>query len=168
MWLFHGAKDAIVPVAYSRALVDAVRDVGGTALYTEYPDGGHDIGYQMIADAYAEVIAGSDEGLFYWLFNQGDNASDMFVRTDPNGDGAVDIADAIFTLSFLFAGGTAPSCLDAADANDDGAVDSADAIAYLSHLFAETGPLPEPTGECGPDPTADALDCSSFPPCDEE
>jgi hypothetical protein len=88
------------------------------------------------------------------------------VRGDTNTDNTLDIADAIFTLSYLFANGPSPSCEDAADANDDGAVDIADTIAVLSHLFASSGDLPEPFGECGVDPTNDDLDCSSFPPCE--
>ncbi len=89
-----------------------------------------------------------------------------FSRGDANADSAIDIADAVFTLSYLFASGAPPSCLDAADANDDGAVDIADAIAVLSYLFAGAGDLPEPFGECGIDPTVDELGCSSFPPCE--
>jgi hypothetical protein len=69
-------------------------------------------------------------------------------------------------LSYLFAQGLVPDCLDAADANDSGAVDIADAIAILSHLFAHTGPLPPPFGACGIDPTIDALDCLSYPHCE--
>ena len=42
-----------------------------------------------------------------------------FVRGDSNGDGAIDIADAIAVLSYLFAGGRALDCDDAADVNDD-------------------------------------------------
>ena len=90
-----------------------------------------------------------------------------FLRGDANASNAIDIADAIFTLSYLFAHGPVPSCLDAADANDSGGIDIADAITILSHLFAQAGPLPAPFGECGVDPTTtdDTLDCSSFPPC---
>ncbi|UCF32328.1 MAG: hypothetical protein JSV78_08320 [Phycisphaerales bacterium] len=54
-----------------------------------------------------------------------------FLRADPNTDNAIDLADAIFTLSDLFAAGPAPTCLDAADANDDGAVDLADGVYIL-------------------------------------
>ncbi len=93
-------------------------------------------------------------------------ASPWIKRGDANADNTIDIADAIFTLSYLFAEGPAPSCLDAADANDDGAADIADAIAVLSHLFANAGDLPEPFGECGLDPTVDELGCSSYPPCE--
>jgi hypothetical protein len=91
----------------------------------------------------------------------------VFVRADSNGSFAVDIADAIFTLSYLFADGAAPSCLDTADANDDGAVDIADAIAVLSYLFARSGSLPEPFGQCGIDPTGDELGCLEYGPCEE-
>ncbi len=88
-----------------------------------------------------------------------------FVRGDANTSGRIDIADAIFVLSYLFARGTAPSCLDTADANDDGRNDIADAIRTLTHLFAHGGPLPLPFGGCGADPTADDLSCASYPPC---
>ncbi len=89
----------------------------------------------------------------------------QFVRGDANIDNNLDIADAVFTLRYLFADGPALLCMDAADADDDGALDIADAIAVLSHLFARSGDLPQPFGVCGVDPTADELGCSSFPPC---
>ena len=90
----------------------------------------------------------------------------LFTRGDTNADTTLDIADVIYTLSHLFASGPASICLDAADANDDGAIDIADGIAILSYLFAASGPLPEPFGKCGGDPTEDLLDCISFPPCE--
>jgi parallel beta-helix repeat protein len=105
--------------------------------------------------------AGVDIGAYEF----GDCFPDRFERGDANADGAIDIADAIFTLSYLFAMGKAPDCLDAADANDGGAVDIADAISILSLLFASAGPLPAPFGQCGNDPTDDTLGCASFPPC---
>ncbi len=91
----------------------------------------------------------------------------LFRRGDTNGDGVLDIADAVFVLAFLFAKGDAPECLDAADANDSGAIDIADAITVLGHLFANAGPLDPPFGECGADPTLDRLDCESHSPCQQ-
>ncbi len=88
-----------------------------------------------------------------------------FRRGDSNASGAIDIADAIFTLDYLFAHGQTPSCLDSADANDDGEIDLSDAIRMLLHLFAHTGPLKPPFVECGIDPTDDTLDCLEFGPC---
>ena len=90
-----------------------------------------------------------------------------FNRGDANADDVLDVADAVFTLSYLFASSAAPACEDAADANDDGTLDIADAIAVLGHLFAGAGDLPEPFGDCGVDPTADALECSSYEPCQD-
>ncbi|MFN0058668.1 MAG: proprotein convertase P-domain-containing protein [Planctomycetota bacterium] len=90
-----------------------------------------------------------------------------FRRADANADGALNIADAIFILSWLFAAGSpTPSCVDAADANDDGSGNIGDAIFVLSALFLAGAPPPPPPGSvCGPDPTADALGCLAFPPC---
>jgi len=42
IWVFHGAKDPVVPVARSREMVDALRAAGGAPRYTEFPDAGHD------------------------------------------------------------------------------------------------------------------------------
>jgi hypothetical protein len=84
--------------------------------------------------------------------------SGAFLRGDANGDGRLDLSDAIFTLAFLFLGGPAPLCPAAADANDGGALDIADPIFTLGWLFTG-GPPPPPPGPaaCGLDPTPDAL-----------
>ncbi len=89
-----------------------------------------------------------------------------YGRGDTNSDAAVNIADAVFLLSHLFASGSAPSCKDAADANDDGALDIADPIRLLSNIFPGPGTMPPPPDECGLDPSADSLSCDSFSPCD--
>lgn len=88
-----------------------------------------------------------------------------FRRGDANGNGDVDIADAVFVLASLFVPGASPTdCADAADANDDGALDVSDAVRLLSALFTGTsGPLPAPYPGCGTDPTVDGLDCGSAP-----
>jgi hypothetical protein len=92
-----------------------------------------------------------------------------FIRGDANADGKVDIADAVFTLEALFGGTRSLPCSDAADANDDGEIDISDPIRTLLFLFAG-GPPPPPPGAraCGADPSADRLDCESFPPCAPE
>ena len=64
---------------------------------------------------------------------------------DANGDGAVDIADAIKILGYLFAGDTDVKCLANLDTNNDRAVDIADAISVLSYLFAG-GSMTAPDG----------------------
>jgi len=90
-----------------------------------------------------------------------------FMRGDPNADGDVNMADAIFTLGYLFGAGPAPSCMDAADANDDGTIDIGDPIALLHHLFGSEATLAGPVEKCGVDPTAlEGLSCLSYPPCE--
>ena len=80
-----------------------------------------------------------------------------------NSDSELDIADAEFLLSYLFASGPAPVCADAADANDDGTVDVADAITILAYLFAGAADLPPPFPDPGLDPTEDDLPLCSVP-----
>ena len=83
-----------------------------------------------------------------------------FRRGNTNSDSGVDLADALFVVNYLFAGGQQPTCLDAADMNDDGSLDISDTIYLLNYLFV-SGPPPAAPGpqNCGPDPTDDALDC---------
>lgn len=89
-----------------------------------------------------------------------------FLRGDCNADDAFDIGDGIALLGELFSGAAPGPCADACDANDDGAKDIGDPIYVLASLFSG-GPLPpDPITACGLDPTPDALDCASFPPCD--
>lgn len=84
----------------------------------------------------------------------------FFLRGDADANGAVELTDAVAILSYLFTGGPAPGCLDAADATDDGALNLTDAIFTLNFLFkSERYPLP-PYPEPGMDPTGDA-----FPEC---
>ncbi|MCA8959551.1 MAG: hypothetical protein KDC38_03515 [Planctomycetes bacterium] len=89
-----------------------------------------------------------------------------FQRADANGDGGVDIADAVFILAGLFIPGSpGGDCIDANDVNDDGTADISDAVFLLSSLFipGSAAPPPPTAGvECSVDPTADALDCASY------
>jgi hypothetical protein len=89
-----------------------------------------------------------------------------FLRGDCNGDGRVDISDAVGTLQLLFQGGGSTTCHDACDSNDDGAIDISDAINTLNVLFLGKGSLPAPgMADCGADPTADELGCEAYGGC---
>ena len=130
-------------------------------------------------DGYGDLLLGFESltaGLEYYLVFGRDEPLWRLVppadfrRGDVNVDGKIDVADAISVLSYLFGGGAAPSCLDAADANDDGGLNVADAISVLGHLFANTGPLPPPFAECGPDPATEGnvLGCEAFTWCEPQ
>lgn len=96
---------------------------------------------------------------------------ELFVRGDADADGVLNLTDAIRILSYLFRGGPAPECLDAADVNDDGGrrPDITDVVSLLDWLFRGTTAPRPPTpsaaeyaaADCGIDPTPDdAMDCS--------
>jgi hypothetical protein len=95
-----------------------------------------------------------------------------FVRSDSNGDGELDLSDAIFSLVSLFLGIGVPPCMDAADANDDGEFDISDPLFTIVWLFIGGNPPPPPYGSipeaCGLDPTEDRLGCEFYGPCYED
>lgn len=42
VWVFHGAKDEVVPIQESQRMVEALKRCGGNVKFTVYPDAGHD------------------------------------------------------------------------------------------------------------------------------
>jgi hypothetical protein len=88
--------------------------------------------------------------------------SPAFRRGDVDGDGRVDLSDAVGILEFLFQGRREPACADAVDADDDGAVNLSDCLLVLSALFRGTAP---PWTDCRSDRTADALPACAGPSC---
>ena len=60
IWIFHGAKDNLVPVEGSRQMYEALKAVGADVRYTEFKDAGHG----------AWVPAWQEPGLVPWLFAQ--------------------------------------------------------------------------------------------------
>ena len=107
----------------------------------------------------AVVVGGPDAaGIFV------DDPVGQFVRSDSNGDGSIDISDAVGMLNFLFGGGSS-GCVDALDANDDGSGDISDPVFLLGFLFSGGATPPLPFPNCGEDPTADLLDCVGSPAC---
>lgn len=58
VWVFHGAKDEVVPVEFSRNIVEALKADGNAgARYTEYENDGH----MIFSKAFSEA------GFFEWL-----------------------------------------------------------------------------------------------------
>ena len=84
-----------------------------------------------------------------------------FVRGNCNDDASgVNIADAVYLLSFLFLMGPDPVCDDACDANDDEALDSSDPIYILNYRFLGGPPPSAPF----PDPDIDPTNAGDPPP----
>ncbi len=60
IWVFHGAKDPVIPVAESEDIVRTIRNSGRTIHFTVYPEAGH--------DAWTQAYA--DPALWSWLLEQ--------------------------------------------------------------------------------------------------
>jgi len=59
-WVFHGAKDNVVPLKESQVMVDALRAAGGNPKFTIYPEAGH--------DSWTETY--NSEEFWKWLLDQ--------------------------------------------------------------------------------------------------
>lgn len=59
LWIFHGAKDNVVPADHSEVMVAAIREAGGDPRYTLYPDAMHD----------SWVNAFAEPDFLPWLFS---------------------------------------------------------------------------------------------------
>ncbi|MBS4219106.1 hypothetical protein KHA96_12340 [Bacillus sp. FJAT-49711] len=63
IWNFHAEDDEIIPVEYSRNIINSIENVGGKPIYTEYPsDKGYNHGSWVPAYQNQEMID--------WLFKQ--------------------------------------------------------------------------------------------------
>lgn len=60
VWVFHGAKDDVVPPSDSESMVNALKALGSPVKFTLYPDANHD----SWTDAY------NDPELWKWLMEQ--------------------------------------------------------------------------------------------------
>ncbi|MBN1418021.1 MAG: prolyl oligopeptidase family serine peptidase [Planctomycetes bacterium] len=60
IWVFHGAKDPVVPIARSEAMVSALKEAGGNVKFTVYPEAGHD----------SWTATYDDPELYKWMLEQ--------------------------------------------------------------------------------------------------
>ena len=95
-------------------------------------------------------------------------AGPQFRRGDADDNGSLQLTDGIFILNFLFLGGAAPVCGDAADADNNGAIQLTDGIFILNFLFLGGQAPVQPGLECGEDTAQpdDGLGCETFSSCE--
>jgi len=60
VWVFHGAKDPLVPLAASERMVEALKKAKGNVKFTVYPEAGH--------DSWTEAYTNPE--LYEWLLQQ--------------------------------------------------------------------------------------------------
>jgi hypothetical protein len=110
-------------------------------------------------------IPGGPEGVTVTL-EPPTSVDPVFKRGDSDASGSLDITDGVFTLNFLFIGGPAPPCPDAADTDGSGELNITDPIAVLNYLFLGQGsPAPPGPTSCGVDPVEDALAVCVYENC---
>lgn len=59
-WVFHGAKDVVVPVRSSEEMVESIKRAGGDVKFTVYPEANH--------DSWTETY--NNPEIYEWLLNQ--------------------------------------------------------------------------------------------------
>lgn len=57
LWVFHGARDEVVPLKRSQEMVDLIKAAGGSPRFTIYPEAGH--------DSWTETYANPE--IYHWL-----------------------------------------------------------------------------------------------------
>jgi len=150
-----------------RIIFDAPREVLGTPGVKAFhlQEGFHEIprGAWLLDEQFATLL--ELPVLAYSKVMIGGSVPGAFRRGEANGDGAIDISDAVATLGWLFLGSSEPWCLDAADSDDSGSIDLSDAVYTLQYLFLAGDPPVHPGPFlCGGDETPDELGTCSGPP----
>lgn len=64
-----------------------------------------------------------------------------YTYGDANGDGGINVGDAVFLINYVFKGGSSPPSLDAGDANCDYSQNVGDAVFLINYVF-KGGPAP--------------------------
>lgn len=75
----------------------------------------------------------------------------QFVCGDANGDGGVNVSDAVFVINYVFIGGAPPNPLASANANCDGSVNVSDAVYIINYIFVGGAPPCDVDGNGSPD-----------------
>ncbi len=70
---------------------------------------------------------------------------------DANGDGDINVSDAVWIINYVFAGGAPPEPLDIGDTNCDGDVNVSDAVWIINFVFAGGNPPCDLEGDGIPD-----------------
>jgi hypothetical protein len=102
---------------------------------------------QTAATVGSSAAYGLTQG--YWALAAG--TAPAYVCGDSNADGTANITDAVYLITYIFAGGPAPDPLAAGDTNCDGSANITDAVYLITYIFAG-GPAPcDTNGDGTPD-----------------
>jgi len=88
-------------------------------------------------DADANIICGLTDELSPFIIAK----PKLYTCGDANGDMQVNVGDAVFLISYVFKGGSAPDPACSGNANGDGDTNVGDAVYLISYVF-KSGPAP--------------------------
>jgi hypothetical protein len=91
------------------------------------PSGSHNIYLKITDDANHANI---DTCSYFWDFIYG-----SYICGDANGDGLVNVSDAVYIINYVFVGGDPPDPLAAGNANCDIGVNVSDAVWIINYIF---------------------------------
>ncbi len=87
VWAFHGDKDAVAPVAGTRAIVAALKKEGGDVTYTEYAGGGHECARPLKDPKLAEwLLARKRAADPSFIQARVPDSAALIVKTLPDGE----------------------------------------------------------------------------------
>jgi hypothetical protein len=145
--VFFFWKDTVqtFPQIGSRYVYEMVGSILGYEAYVDGPGQVVRMTFQAVGYGVSDVIFRKTE-----MLNWHDSTITMqdslngqvvvgampFLCGDANGDGSIDISDAVYLISYIFSGGAAPVPLLAGDANCDHAVDVSDVVYLISYIFS--------------------------------
>mgnify|MGYP002631803297 FL=1 len=96
-WVFHGAKDQVIPMVESQRMVDALRKADGNVKFTIYPESGH--------DAWTETY--NNPELFKWLIERKLTGPVPTARADAPTNQSANKTEDTVSIKTDFPGGNA-------------------------------------------------------------
>jgi hypothetical protein len=133
------------PPIGSRYIYEIVGSIFGYEIYVDGPG-------QVVKMTFKAVGNGVSDVIFRYIYmtdwhdvtmSMQDSLSGQvtvgttsYVCGDANGSGTVNISDAVYLISYIFSGGSAPVPLLAGDANCDSTVNISDAVYLISYIFS--------------------------------
>ncbi len=144
---------------YYDVFVTKLSNTGNSLIYSTYLGGGDgDAGWGIAIDGSGNAyVAGSTLSSDFPTLNpyQMYQFWDAFVTKlswtpnytcgDADGEGTINIADAVYLIAYIFSHGPAPSPLAAGDADCSGDINIADVVYLISYIFSHG---PEPCATC--------------------
>ena len=85
---------------------------------------------------YSGAFSSTDNWAMHWTAMWAYGYFPIELCGDANGDGSVNISDAVFLIQYIFAGGHQPIPYRNGDPNDDGSVNISDAVYEIQYIFA--------------------------------